>query len=150
MCKRCLVTVRKRCSLNNPVKRSLIYPYLYCLLISVYEKSRVSLKPPFFHGSETKPSLNWKVPVVSMSNWMTTLSEVFLLFFIEFFFLVYISHIFFFLIFLTSIWIIICTVNKWNLFFSHVNKKHCTFVIIRVYFYNKNMNHINVYSLNMK
>ncbi len=58
VCKRCLVTVRKRCSVNNPVKRSLIYPYLYCLLISVYEKSRVSLKPPFFHGSETKPSLN--------------------------------------------------------------------------------------------
>ncbi len=127
MCKRCLVTVRKRCSLNNPVKRSLIYPYLYCLLISVYEKSRVSLKPPFFHGSETKPSLNWKVPVVSMSNWMTTLSEVFLLFFIEFFFLVYISHIFFFLIFLTSIWIIFVLLIK-EIFFSRVLTRKIVFL----------------------
>ena len=50
VCKRCLVTVRKRCAVNNPVKRPLIYPYLYCLLISAYEKSRISVKPPYFHG----------------------------------------------------------------------------------------------------
>ena len=49
VCKRCLVTVRKRCSVNNPVKRFLIYPHLYYLLISVYEKSQISVKPPYFH-----------------------------------------------------------------------------------------------------
>ncbi len=50
VCKCCLVTVRKGCSVNSLVKRSVIYPYLYCLLIFVYEKSRISVKPPYVHN----------------------------------------------------------------------------------------------------
>jgi hypothetical protein len=47
--KRCSLADRKRCQVNRPV----IYPYLYCKLISVYEKYRVSVKPPFFYQFTT-------------------------------------------------------------------------------------------------
>ncbi len=50
VCKRCFVTVRKRCLVSSPVKRFAVYPYLYCILKSVYEKTRISVKSPFFHG----------------------------------------------------------------------------------------------------
>jgi hypothetical protein len=47
--KRCSLADRKRCQVNGTVKRSVIQPYLYCKLISVHEKYRVSVKQPFFN-----------------------------------------------------------------------------------------------------
>jgi hypothetical protein len=44
---------RKRCQVNRPVKRPVIYLYLYCKLISVYEKYRVSVKSLFFYQFTT-------------------------------------------------------------------------------------------------
>ena len=46
--KRCSVTDRKQYLVNGSTKPSVICPYPYCLLISVYENYWISVKQPFF------------------------------------------------------------------------------------------------------
>ncbi len=46
--KRCSLADRERCQVNRLVKRSATYPYLYCKLISLHKKYRVSIKQPLF------------------------------------------------------------------------------------------------------